>query len=113
MDRFDERKPVHETTEHDHHHHDHDHPHRDRRQLEEDGEPAREGDILGLGGAPIPKEPGDPHTEYDEHSVAQRRARAAQGDEDRLGQRDDDLQRSKGATGIDMGRGGSGTDVDR
>ena len=108
MDRFDERKPVHET---DHDHDEHDHPHRDERH-DEDTEPARKGDVLGLGGASVPKTPGDPHTEYDEHSVAQRRARASAGDEG-LGQRDEDLQRSKGATGIDMGSGGSGTDIDR
>ena len=109
MDRFDERKPVHETE---HHNDDDDHRHHEAIQRDENAEPAREGDILGLGGASVPKTPGDPHTEYDEHSVAQRGARASAGDE-RLGQRDDDLQRSKGATGIDMGSGGSGTDIDR
>jgi hypothetical protein len=113
MDRFDERKPVHQADHDEHHHHDeHEPPHRDRHQGDEDTEPAREGDVLGLGGASVPKTPGDPHTEYDEHSVAQRRARASRGDEG-LGQRDDDLQRSKGATGIDMGSGGSGTDIER
>jgi len=112
MDRFDERKPVHDTDHEHHHHNEHDHPHYETVRRDEDADPAREGDVLGLGGAAVPKLPGDPHTEYDEHSVAQRRTRASAGDEG-LGQRDADLQRSKGATGIDMGSGGSGTDIER
>jgi hypothetical protein len=66
----------------------------------------REGDILGLGGSPVPKAPGDPTTEYDEESVRQRRARALGDDEVR---RPSDDQH--GATGIDMGAGGHGTDI--
>lgn len=67
---------------------------------------ARDGDVLGLGGAPVPKAPGDPTTEYDEQSVAQRRNRAL-GEEEVRRPSDD----QHGATGIDMGSGGHGTDV--
>lgn len=94
MDRHDERRDDHVAAEGD----------RDRDDM------PREGDVLGLGGSRVPKAPDDPHTEYDEDSVAQRRARAAAG-EARLDRRDHDLERGKGATGIDMGSGGTGTDV--
>ena len=66
----------------------------------------REGDILGLGGSPVPKAPGDPTTEYDEESVRQRRERAL--GEDEVERQPDDQH---GATGIDMGGAGHGTDV--
>ena len=66
--------------------------------------------ILGLGGAPVPKEPGDPTTEYDAESVAQRRARLHQGEAEALAEEETDQQGS-GATGIDMGAGGHGTDL--
>jgi hypothetical protein len=39
--------------------------------------PKREGDILGLGGAVVPKSSADRSTEYDEESTARRRARSA------------------------------------
>ena len=65
--------------------------------------------ILGLGGSPVPKSPTDPTTEYDEESIAQRRARMA-ADEETTTHEDPDRQRS-GATGIDMGSGGQGTHV--
>jgi len=65
--------------------------------------------ILGLGGAAVPKEPGDPTTEFDAESVAQRRARMHQGEAEDA-ERDDD-QSGPGATGIDMGSGGDGTDL--
>ncbi len=69
--------------------------------------------ILGLGGAAVPKTPGDPSTEYDEESVAQRRARLHQGEADAEAARDNGDQAGPGATGIDMGAGGDGTDVSR
>lgn len=65
--------------------------------------------ILGLGGAAVPKEPGDPTTEYDAESVAQRRARLHQGEAE--ADRDEGDQSGPGATGIDMGSGGDGTDL--
>ena len=74
----------------------------------DDDRPAREGDVLGLGGAAVPKTPGDPTTEYDEESVAQRRRRASGADEPEI----IETNRSSGATGIDMGAGGSGTDIE-
>lgn len=66
----------------------------------------REGDVLGLGGSAVPKAPGDPVTEYDADSVQQRRDRAL-GDEV-VRRRSDDQH---GATGVDMGSGGHGTDI--
>jgi hypothetical protein len=41
--------------------------------------PTREGDILGLGGIVPPKSPDDPATEFDDASVARRRARINEG----------------------------------
>lgn len=67
--------------------------------------------ILGLGGAAVPKTPEDPSTEYDAESVAQRRARMQQGEADADAARDDGDQSGPGATGIDMGSGGDGTDL--
>ena len=71
--------------------------------------PKREGDILGLGGAVIPKDSDDPSTEYDEASIARRRARSAALDEPTA---DRNMSRGAGATGIDMGSGGNGTDIE-
>ncbi len=80
-----------------------------KRIRSEEDEPERQGDVLGLGGSPVPKTPGDPGTEFDETSRARRRERAAGGD-DLV--RETDTTRTPGATGIDMGAGGTGTDVE-
>lgn len=65
--------------------------------------------ILGLGNSPVPKEPGDPTTSNDPESVAQRRARMREGEaEDRA---EETSEQHHGATGIDMGAGGHGTDI--
>jgi hypothetical protein len=82
---------------------------RDERELadERDREPVRQGDILGLGGIEVPKAPGDPTTEHDPQSVAQRRSRAL-ADEPPAAQPVDPTKQG-GATGIDMGSGGQGT----
>jgi hypothetical protein len=89
MDRYDELKDNRSVDD----------SHTDERATVDSG-------ILGLGGSPVPKAPGDPTTEYDEESVHQRRARALGDDEVR---RPSDDQH--GATGIDMGAGGHGTDI--
>jgi hypothetical protein len=88
MDRYDEKKDIQEADE----------------------VGGREGDVLGLGGSSVPKTPGDPSVSNDPESIRKRRVRATESEaEDR---RDDDPYRqSKGATGIDMGAGGRGTDV--
>jgi hypothetical protein len=70
--------------------------------------PTRAGDILGLGGIVPPKSPGDPATEFDDESVARRRARINEDELDGGSER----PRTKGATGIDMGSGGTGTDIE-
>lgn len=66
--------------------------------------------ILGLGGAPVPKAPGDPSASNDPESVHQRRQRIANAEAEEAATtgEDPDRQRS-GATGIDMGSGGQGT----
>lgn len=68
--------------------------------------------ILGLGGAPVPKAPGDPSASNDPESVHRRHQRIAnaEAEEAEATQEDADRQRS-GATGIDMGSGGQGTHV--
>ena len=75
----------------------------------EEDEPVRQGDVLGLGGSAVPKQPGDPTTEFDDASRARRRDRAS-GEDDLV--RESDTTRAPGATGIDMGAGGTGTDVE-
>jgi hypothetical protein len=70
--------------------------------------------ILGLGGTPVPKSPTDPTTEYDAESVSQRRARMHEGERDADADaeaRENPKSDHAGATGIDMGAGGHGTDV--
>jgi hypothetical protein len=69
---------------------------------------SQSGDILGLGGSAVPKMPGDPSAASDPESVRRRRERAME-DEGTVS-RDSDQQHS-GATGIDMGSGGQGTDL--
>jgi hypothetical protein len=80
-----------------------------KRSRSDADEPVREGEVLGLGGSVVPKSPSDPVTEFDEESVARRRARAS-GEGDAAG--GTNLPRTPGATGIDMGAGGSGTDIE-
>jgi hypothetical protein len=81
-----------------------------RARPTDDDTEKRAGDVLGLGGAAVPKSPADPTTEYDEESIARRRERASGMDES--GPRTAPADRSSGATGIDMGAGGSGTDIE-
>jgi hypothetical protein len=77
----------------------------DERKLESDvdevvtPENPRPGDVLGVGSIAVPKEPSD-HRE----SAAERRERVKAAEE-----RERDLKRGRGATGIDMGSGGSGS----
>ena len=75
----------------------------------EDAAEPRAGEVLGLGGSPVPKMPGDPSASKDPASAARRRERMRE-DEGATRREDPDLQH-KGATGIDMGSGGEGTDV--
>lgn len=79
-----------------------------KRNRSDADETHRAGDVLGLGSA-VPKAPGDPVTDFDEESVARRRARVREGEEAESGT---ELPRGSGATGIDMGAGGEGTDVE-
>ena len=83
---------------------------RDQRTDDVDADDTlRSGDVLGLGGAAVPKMPGDPSASNDPESVARRRERAL-GEDEPTRTEDPDRQRS-GATGIDMGAGGQGTHV--
>jgi hypothetical protein len=80
---------------------------RDRIESEDD-QPVRQGDVLGLGVSVVPKSPDDPTADLDDEARARRHARAL---EDEMGA-GRDTTRSSGATGIDMGAGGSGTDIE-
>ncbi len=71
----------------------------------------RKGDVLGLGGSPVPKEPGDPTAEHDPESAAKRRARARE-EESRSTPREPS-ETEGGAASIDMGAGGEGNLVRR
>ena len=88
MDRYDEKNDRHDADE-----------------------VERMGDVLGLGGGPVPKMPGDPSASDDADSVARRRERALE-DDDMSSNREDPYRQSPGATGIDMGSGGRGTDIE-
>ena len=72
----------------------------------------RDGDILGLGGAEVPKEPGDPTASNDPEAVRHRRERALGAEQEPRVERDDPYKQTKGVTGIDMGAGGRGTDIE-
>ena len=82
---------------------------RDAEMADDRDMPKREGDILGLGGVVVPKDANDPSTEYDDESIARRRGRSAPLDEPTA---DRNMSRGAGATGIDMGSGGTGTDIE-
>lgn len=71
-------------------------------------EAVRQGDILGLGGAAVPTAPGD-HLESGRMSKAARRRRMSADDESGVR---DTASNEGGATGIDMGSGGTGTDIE-
>lgn len=89
MDRYDEKK---------------DH-------TDEAAESPRDGDVLGLGGSPVPKAPGDPTADDDPESVSKRRARAREDETRGTPRPSDDSQ--GGATSIDMGAGGEGNVIRR
>jgi hypothetical protein len=72
----------------------------------------RTGDVLGLGGAAVPKTPGDPSASSDPESVRRRRSRGMGTEADPQIEREDPYKPGKGATGIDMGAAGSGTDIE-
>jgi hypothetical protein len=88
MDRYDEKRSV--------------------RDSEEVSSSASDTDILGLSGSPVPKMPGDPSASDDPESIRRRRERVKASEESPLRQEDGDRH---GATGIDMGAGGQGTDL--
>ena len=88
MDRHDESRHVNDT--------------------DESQAPSQTGDVLGLGGSPVPKMPGDPSASSDPESAGRRRERARE-DEEPLSRQESDQH--AGATGIDMGSGGQGTDI--
>ena len=82
----------------------------DSDMVRDEDTPKREGDILGLGGVVVPKDSNDPTTEYDEESIARRRARTGAMEDTPTADRN--MSRGSGATGIDMGSGGNGTDIE-
>ena len=88
MDRYDESKTVSDT--------------------DEESSAERSADILGLGGSPVPKMPGDPSASDDPESARRRRERLRSSEESPARSEEGDQH---GATGIDMGAGGQGTDL--
>ena len=76
--------------------------------MEESESPSQSGDVLGLSGSPVPKMPGDPSASSDPESARRRRERARE-DEEPLSPEGD--RQHAGATDIDMGSGGHGTDI--
>lgn len=82
----------------------------DKKHDRTEDEPVRQGDILGLGGAAVPKTPSDSMTSSERIGGAG--SRSIRDDEDESRERDTAFKRGPGATGIDMGAGGSGTDVE-
>jgi hypothetical protein len=89
MDRYDERRQT--------------------NDMDESESSKQTGDVLGLGGAPVPKMPGDPSASSDPESARRRRERAREDEEP--SSRGEGEQQHSGATGIDMGSGGEGTDI--
>jgi hypothetical protein len=84
----------------------------DEKKDRQDEDPVeRTGDVLGLGGSAVPKMPGDPSASDDPESVARRRERAREDEDTLASNREDPYRQSPGATGIDMGSGGRGTDL--
>ena len=75
-----------------------------------DDEPVREGDILGLGGVVPPKSSNEPSTSFEKDAT--RNSESTREEDEDMRQGDTAYKRSSGATGIDMGAGGSGTDVE-
>jgi hypothetical protein len=83
----------------------------DRNTRDADDEPVRQGDILGLGGAAVPKAPEDTNTSF-ERSGERGSESIGEDEHDDRSRRDSAYRHGSGATGIDMGSGGSGTDVE-
>jgi len=76
----------------------------------DDDEPVRQGDILGLGGALPPKSSNEPSTSFEKDVT--RNSESVRDDDEDMREDDTAYKRHPGATGIDMGAGGSGTDVE-
>lgn len=81
---------------------------RDKDQHHDD-EPVRQGDILGLGGAAVPKSPEDRSASLERDVTNDTESIRDEAEERRPNTA---YRRSPGATGIDMGAGGEGTDVE-
>jgi hypothetical protein len=96
MDRYDEARHVRKQDE-------------DRDRDRDDQAPQTTGSVLGLGGSPVPKMPGDPSASK-EAAHGHHQTRTIE-DETRL-TGSDEVTQSPGATGIDMGAGGTGTQID-
>ncbi len=73
-------------------------------------DPQRMGDVLGLGDV-VAGDTAAPHTSQDPEEIRKRRERMHEG-ADELTEGTTDTPRRPGATGIDMGAGGEGTDVE-
>jgi hypothetical protein len=78
----------------------------EKKDQAEDIESPRTGDVLGLGGSPVPKAPGDPTASHDPAAAAKRRARMHE--EESSGRTEEHPASQGGSTAIDMGAGGEG-----
>jgi hypothetical protein len=99
MDRFDERK------------HDHIDDMPDRPADRRPDEPAREGDVLGLGGTAVPKAPGDPAASESPEAQARQRARRREEEAADRADREKDSADNFGSASTDMGAGGRGNTI--
>lgn len=99
MDRFDEKK--------------HDRTHEGGEARHDEVTPAREGDVLGLGGSAVPKAPDDPRAAQDPDAAARRRARMREGEAEESARRERGTEDNFGSTSIDMGAGGKGNTIKR
>ena len=81
-----------------------------KTKRDRDDQPVREGDILGLGGAAVPKSSDEPSTSFEKDVT--RNSESIRDEDEDMRKGDTAYRRSPGATGIDMGAGGSGTDVE-
>jgi hypothetical protein len=74
----------------------------------------REGDVLGVGGPISSNEPGEPRAHAVDKDQQRRRQRMSEGADEVTPSATETgtTHRGTGATGVDMGAGGEGTDVE-
>ena len=81
----------------------------DKKHDRNDGQPVRQGDILGLGDV-VPGTSTDIDSSFDRDVT--RNSESIRDEDEDMRDGDTAYERKPGATGIDMGAGGTGTDVE-